>query len=132
MGNRAVITFDQTNNAPCIYLHWNGGRASVEGFLEAARNLGLRRAERGQEHQVLDNLAGLVARHFFGGEVGLTVYRETYGRADKDNGDNGVYLLNRDLTIGGRLFARAYEEVNPTKTREISEHIVQRAAIFNQ
>lgn len=131
MGNRAVITFDQTNNAPCIYLHWNGGRASVEAFLEAARDLGLRHAAPGQERQTLDQLAELVARHFFGGHVGYTVYRETYGRADKENGDNGVYLLNRDLTIGGRLFTRSYEEINPIKTREICEFIVQRAPAFN-
>jgi len=50
MGNRAVITFATYTNAPAIYLHWNGGRASVEGFLSAARQLGLRHA-RGPRHK---------------------------------------------------------------------------------
>lgn len=36
MGNRAVITTLQNynNNGIGVYLHWNGGRDSVEGFLE--------------------------------------------------------------------------------------------------
>lgn len=139
MGNRAVITFSQEHNSPCIYLHWNGGRASVEGFLQAARDLGLRHcettggglADKHAEALALDDLAGMMARHFFGREVGFTVYRETYGRADNDNGDNGVYLLNRDMTIGGRLYAKSYEEINAEKTAAIRDQIVARAPIFN-
>jgi phosphosulfolactate synthase (CoM biosynthesis protein A) len=139
MGNRAVITFTQDFNSPCIYLHWNGGRASVEGFLQAARELGLRRLETSSgtlagkhaEALVLNDLAEMIARHFFGGEVGLTVYRVTYGQADKDNWDNGVYLLNRDMTIGGRLFKRGAEENDSQKTAAIVEQIVARAPAFN-
>lgn len=138
MGNRAVITFTQDVNSPCIYLHWNGGRASVEGFLQAARELGLRRcettgsslADKHAEAFVMDDLAELIARHFFKCDVGFTVYRFNYGQADKDNQDNGVYLLNRDMTIGGRLFGRGGEEVNAEKTAGIVEHIVQRAPHF--
>lgn len=138
MGNRAVITFGQDVNSPCIYLHWNGGRASVEAFLLAARHLGLRGcpeaghglAGKHAEAMVLDDLAGIIGRHYFGHDVGYTVYREQYGRTDKDNGDNGVYLLNRDLTIGGRLYSRG-EETNATKTAEIFASIVQRAPVFN-
>ena len=33
MGNRAVLEFKDQSNQPNIYLHWNGGRASVEAFL---------------------------------------------------------------------------------------------------
>jgi hypothetical protein len=139
MGNRAVVTFGQDHNSPCIYLHWNGGLASVEGFLQAARTLGLRRCEttgsslasKNAEGLVLDDLAELIARHFFRCNVGFTVYRMAYGASDKDNQDNGVFLLNRDLTIGGRLFTRHGEEVNPEKTANIAEHITQRALYFN-
>ena len=147
MGNRAVITFSQDANSPCIYLHWNGGRASVEAFLQAARYLGLRNcpqagyglAGKHAEAMVLDDLAQMIARHFFRGAVGYTVYRELYGRADKKNGDNGVYVLNHDMTIGDRLFVkgshgdwmRLGEEIDATKTREIFEYIVQRAPVFN-
>ena len=130
MGNRAVITFGQDYNSPCIYLHWNGGRASIEGFLQAARGLGIRL--NGNQRQTMDALASIIARPFFGNDVGLSVYREEYCRADRDNGDNGVYLLNGDMTIGGRLFARNGEEVNHEKTHAIYEQITSRAPIFNQ
>ena len=139
MGNRAVITFSQASNSPCIYLHWNGGRASVEGFLSAARQLGLRHldaaggsvAGRIAEEFVMDDLAQLIAGSYFGCKVGMTVYRENFGQADTDNGDNGTYVLAPDLTIAGRLFAPRVEEVNQAKTASIAEHIVQRAPIFN-
>jgi len=32
MGNRALIEFDNLDLS--VYLHWNGGRDSVETFLE--------------------------------------------------------------------------------------------------
>jgi hypothetical protein len=130
MGNRAVITFMRGDSAPCIYLHWNGGRASVEGFLKAARHLGLRRINAQNQKQVMDNLADLIAKHFFGHDIGMTVYRETYGQADKDNWDNGLFVLGFDMHICGRAFNRG-EEINPTKTQEIYESIINRAPIFN-
>lgn len=131
MGNRAVLTFDQNHNSPAIYLHWNGGRASVDGFLAAARLLGLRHCDPGQETQVMDKLATMIGRSFFGNDVGFTVYRGAYGKTDKCNGDNGVYLLNRDMTIGGRLFSCVQEERNTEKERGITEQIIQRAPAFN-
>lgn len=133
MGNRAVITFSQSYNSPCIYLHWNGGRASVEGFLQAARDLGVRRCNSSaEEGLVMDALAAVIARPFFGNDIGFMIYRETYGRADKDNWDNGTYLLNRDMTIGGRLFAGGSEEVNAEKTKAIYEQIMARAAVYDE
>ena len=47
MGNRAVITASlsndpQTSNDIGIYLHWNGGRDSVEAFLEYCKRRGFR------------------------------------------------------------------------------------------
>jgi hypothetical protein len=127
MGNRAIITAHTTENAPCIYLHWNGGRASVEGFLEAARRLSIR----GTSAASFDAIAETIARHFFGGEVGLTVYRETYGQADIDNWDNGVYVIDADLKIVGRKFKRHAEEVNAEKTQHIIDQIVARAPVYN-
>lgn len=138
MGNRAVITFATDAQAPCIYLHWNGGRASVEAFLQAGRDLGLRHADTPEEKRAtLDALANIIAPSFFGCDVGFTVYRELYGETDTDNGDNGVYLLNVDMTVRGRLFTencspRPYqEEVNLEKTAGIYEQVVSRAPIFN-
>lgn len=132
MGNRAVITFNTANNAPAIYLHWNGGRASVEGFLSAARQLGLRHAPTAQaQTETLDNLAELLARYFFRCNVGMTVYRMHYAGTDRDNGDNGVYLLGRDLSIIARLYKTGREEIDRAKTAAIAEQITAAAPIFN-
>ena len=131
MGNRAVLTFSTASTAPAIYLHWNGGRASVEGFLQAAKAIGIRHA--GSAHaKTMDALAETIARHFFGCHVGITVYRFPYDQTDRDNGDNGVYILAEDMTIKSRKHRPADgEERNPKKTIEIFEHITARAPIFN-
>ncbi len=133
MGNRAVLSFSTANNAPSIYLHWNGGRASVEGFIAAAKGLGLNNAgtTREQQSKFLDNFADMIAKHFFRCNVGMTVYRETYGQSDYDNGDNGVYVLSPELRITRRLYRGTYEENDVKKTNEIAEHIIQRAPAFN-
>ena len=132
MGNRAVITFSTANNAPAIYLHWNGGRASIEGFLNAARQLGLRHAPTAQaQTEALDKLAELMARYFFRCNVGMTVYRMHYAGTDRDNGDNGTYLLGRDLTIIDRLYMPRGEEINQAKTEAIAEQITATAPLFN-
>jgi hypothetical protein len=135
MGNRAVITFNTTESAPCIYLHWNGGRASVEAFLRVARHLELNASMRGgginfdlQAH-TLDALAEILAKHFFNCEVGFTVYRQTYGSADTDNWDNGVYVMNRNFDIVQRLYMRHAEEVDTAKTAEIYGHILKNIAL---
>jgi hypothetical protein len=132
MGNRAVITFSTYTNAPAIYLHWNGGRASVQGFLDAARSLGLRHAPTAAaQTEALDKLAELLARHYFRCNVGMTVYRLHYAGSDRDNGDNGTYLLGHDLTIIDRLYKPRGEEINPAKTAAIAERITASAPAFN-
>lgn len=132
MGNRAVITFSTANNAPSIYLHWNGGRASVEGFLTAARQLGLRHAPTAQaQAEALDNLAEMLARYFFRCNVGMNVYRLHFAGADRDNGDNGTYVLNQDLEIFARLHHKRGEEINREKTAAIVEQITAAAPLFN-
>lgn len=132
MGNRAVITFNTANNAPAIYLHWNGGRASVEGFLTAARQLGLRHARTPQaQTDALDQLAEMLARYYFRCPVGQTIYRLHYAGSDRDNGDNGTYVIGRDLTIIERLFKPRAEEINHVKTAAIIEQLTATAPIFN-
>lgn len=128
MGNRAVITFDTHDKAPCIYLHWNGGRASVEAFLHAAKLLQITLPDDlplGEAKAwAMDRLAQLLARRFFGCEVGTTVYRTTYGRADTDNWDNGVYIVDIYWDIVGRRFQRHPDELDALKTAEICDTIV--------
>ena len=120
MGNRAVLTHYSSNNAPCIYLHWNGGRDSVAAFLHAARYLGLPPPT---TERAWDLFAKILAKHFFGGKVGMTIYREKFGEADKDNWDNGVYYIDRDWRICGREFNRHQEQYDPETTSGIFEHI---------
>ena len=116
MGNRAVITFSTAPKTQSLYLHWNGGRASVEGFLEAARQT---------NQTTIPAIAELVAAHFFETRVNeSTVYTQPYENADTDNGDNGVYVLDTGLNIVERLFARS-EEIDADKTAEITERIVE-------
>lgn len=121
MGNRAVITFKTHPTAPCIYLHWNGGRASIEGFLGAAKALGIS----GDHRERMDALAEVLARAFFKTQVGMTVYREAYGETDTDNWDNGVYVIDDEWQIIDRLFKRHGEEIDRKKTEEITKSIVE-------
>lgn len=124
MGNRAVITFTNHATSPCIYLHWNGGRASVEGFLKAAQQLELLPSKFNHESEFLDKFAELIAERFFDCKVGMTVYREKYGTSDTDNYDNGVYVIDQKLAIIGRLYFRNSEEIDQNKTDEICKSIV--------
>ena len=123
MGNRAVITtapFD--NNAIGIYVHWNGGRASVEGFLLACKELGYRSpgADRGYAMARLVCAAGV----FFDG--GLSLGLGTCKELDCDNGDNGVFLIGDDWEIVGRVHHRGSEEENTDKAPAIADRLMGR------
>lgn len=117
MGNRAVITFSTATTAPAIYLHWNGGRASIEGFLAAAQETRLAGRSKAE---LRDALAKLIA-----GALGVevdrsTVYRTVYAAADRDNNDNGVYVIDESTwTIVKRIYAPRAEEVDPEKSEAV-------------
>lgn len=86
MGNRAFIKFQGLNTG--IYLHWNGGRDSVEPFLEYCRLKDYRPDDYGVARmcQVIGN--------FFGGGLSLGVMStKGMSNADLDSGDNGVYIV---------------------------------------
>lgn len=106
MGNRAVITERAEPDAPCIYLHWNGGWSFVKPILDIAHEFGIDTLD--TEVERIDALAKLFALAI-GTEVDkLTVYRQKYGEADQDNGDNGTYLIggrHRYFASPIRLFA---------------------------
>jgi len=96
MGNRAVITTEDKQLG--VYLHWNGGRNSVEGFLLYCKLKGYRCPE--------DDCYGWarlcqVIGNFFGGECSVGIDR--YDRLDTDNGDNGTYII-KDWQIVGKEF----------------------------
>lgn len=96
MGNRAVITTEDKQIG--VYLHWNGGRNSVEAFLLYCKLKGYRCPENdcygwARLCQVIGN--------FFGGEYSVGI--NTYDRLDTDNGDNGTYII-KDWQIVGKEF----------------------------
>lgn len=122
MGNRAVITtVPYSDDNVGIYVHWNGGKASVEGFLKAAKELGYRTP--GTDHSyALAGLSGLIWS--FLGTEGLSVGVDLCRNLDTDNGDNGVYLIGGDWEIVGRRNNGNYEETDPSKTDAIAADII--------
>lgn len=98
MGNRAVITDKEKKFG--IYVHWNGGRDSIEGFLEAARRLKYRTPEEDPTY-AFARLTGIICA-FFGLDDSLGVGVGPLDELDTDNGDNGVYVVGDDWKVVGR------------------------------
>jgi len=104
MGNRAVIAFKseqfEKDQSPAIYLHWNGGRDSVEAFLRAGERLGIR----GNDPTYCMARLTQVIGNYLGGTLSLGV--GCYGNF-RDPGDNGVYwiknweIVERETWTGG-------------------------------
>ena len=98
MGNRAVITTEENfkNNGVGIYLHWNGGRDSVNAFLKYCKARGFRTPE--TDNYGWARLAQVIA-NFIGGD--LSIGFDTVNHLDCDNFDNGTYII-KDWEIVGR------------------------------
>lgn len=104
MGNRAVITASKAKNVAesndiGVYLHWNGGRDSVEAFLKYCKLKGYRSPDTdcygwARLCQVIGN--------FFGGELSIGIDRCCC--LDCDNGDNGVYIIKGWEIVGREYF----------------------------
>lgn len=88
MGNRAVITTKEKTLA--VYVHWNGGRDSVEGFLKFCELSQFRPPER--DCYGWARLVATIANFFGGGglSVGIDLFERLAGSADYDN---GVYII---------------------------------------
>ena len=110
MGNRAVIAFEDKSrdkkDCPAIYLHWNGGRDSVEGFLAVAKD------QFGSTHSPDYGCARLttIICNWFTAKDGLSIGVGTFGTLDADNYDNGTYWLNSKYEITEREFQRQAEQ----------------------
>lgn len=96
MGNKAIIT--NRNKQIGIYLHWNGGRDSVEAFLKYCSMRGFRTGDYGAAR-----LTQVVA-NFFGGMlcIGIVPYTDDE-RMVSMGSDNGVYIVE-DWEIVGRIY----------------------------
>lgn len=107
MGNRCVITTEENskNNGVGIYLHWNGGRDSVEAFLRYCELRGFRTPE--SDCYGWARLCQVISNFF--GPDGLSIGIDTIDRLDCDNGDNGVYLI-KNWKIVGREYFRGVEQ----------------------
>lgn len=124
MGNRAVVTFANKKdveqwvdpegdgeklkgycvehpNKVGVYLHWNGGRDSVEAFCEVCRRMGFRGGA--SDSYGVARFVEVVANFFRNG--GLSVGVDTLDRSDCNNYDNGVYVVDDGWNIVGREFA---------------------------
>lgn len=109
MGNRAVITTKQgwisKENNLGIYLHWYGGRDSVEAFLTYCKIQGYRPPE--SDNYGWASLATVITNFF--GASGLSIGIDIVSRLDCDNWDNGVYIIE-DWKIVDRKFFSGQEQ----------------------
>ena len=92
MGNRAVITIKE-NDVPkedwnSLYLHWNGGRDSVEPFLHVAKMYGIRCNS--HSSYAIARLSQLIG-NTLGGTLSLGI--GAYKCLDTNNYDNGTYVV---------------------------------------
>lgn len=98
MGNRATITtapFDKKN--ACIYVHWNGGRESIEAFCAAAKELGYR-SPGSDDSYAMARLTGLICTYFDLADstsIGLGTVDDLLEAGD----DNGCFVLGGDWEI---------------------------------
>ena len=104
MGNRAVITTSKSLDVARstdigVYLHWNGGRDSVEAFLKYCELKGYRSPETdcygwARLCQVIGN--------YFGGETSIGI--DKCCNLDCDNWDNGTYVIKGWKIVGRKYF----------------------------
>lgn len=107
MGNRAVITTRENfnNDGVGVYLHWNGGRDSVESFLTYCKMKGYRTPT--SDNYGWARLCQVIG-NFFGGEHSIGIDKVSH--LDCDNYDNGVYIIDGWDIVDRECFR--YEEQN--------------------
>lgn len=118
MGNRAVITTEDKQIG--VYVHWNGGRDSVEAFLLYCKIKGYRAPE--NDCYGWARLCQVIA-NYLGGTLSVGIDR--YDKLDTDNGDNGTYII-KDWQIIGREFYDCNEEQNNYTLLDMVEEINSR------
>lgn len=88
MGNRAIIKTETGHVG--MYLHWNGGRDSVEAFLRYCDLRGFRSPE--TDGYGWARLAQVIG-NFFGGGLSLGMVEVNAGGLDGIGCDNGAYVI---------------------------------------
>lgn len=98
MGNRGVITTKDKEVG--VYLHWNGGRDSVEAFLKYCKLKGYRAPE--SDNYGWARLCQVIG-NFFGGETSVGVDR--FERIEHSaSWGNGVYIIENWEVVGREQF----------------------------
>ena len=121
MGNRAVITTRDRQLG--VYLHWNGGRDSVEAFLEYCELRGFRSPD--ADPYGWARLCQVVAN--FMGADGLSVGISPYAGDERmDPGDNGIYVIE-GWRVAERLRRGYGADGEPLGMRPVEEREEQRA-----
>lgn len=116
MGNRCVITAkcEEMNEKiadSCqtgIYLHWNGGRNSVQPFLDYCQMLGIRSFD--EDNYGYARFCQVVANFF--GNNGLSIGVDNCKNLDCDNFNNGVYFVENWEIVGRAFFSGEEEKEN--------------------
>lgn len=101
MGNRAVITTRDNfrSNGVGVYLHWNGGRDSVEAFLKYMK---LRRFRAPDSDNYGWARLCQVVGNYLGGTSSIGIDRVDH--LDMDNWDNGTYIIKGWDIVGRKFF----------------------------
>ena len=128
MGNRAVITIKEKDvpqeDWNSLYLHWNGGRDSVEPFLHVAKLYGIRCQE--DSSYAIARLSQLIG-NTLGGTLSLGV--GAYKCLDTHS-DNGVYVVE-DWEIVDRLNHDGYEQSEYNFDEFVAEIRSMNDEVFN-
>lgn len=109
MGNRAVITTNKREVG--LYVHWNGGPESICAFLTYAKLFGIRKPYE-DEAYFFARLTQIIT-NFFGGQISCGV--GMYNHLDRNNGDNGVYIVNNDFSVTEREFGNTVSFVRRSR-----------------
>lgn len=104
MGNRAVITASKSHdvaksNDIGIYLHWNGGRDSVEAFLKYCE---LKRYRSPSKDNYGWARLCQVIGNFLGGRNSIGI--DNCCHLNCDNWDNGVYIIEGWEIVGRQYY----------------------------
>lgn len=116
MGNRGVIRTEKRDLG--VYLHWNGGRDSVEAFLKYCELQGFRSPER--DSYGFARLCQIIG-NFFGGSCSLDIF--SFSNTNYSLLDNGTYII-KDWEIIDREYPyEGYIEQNDFDLWEMLEAI---------
>lgn len=112
MGNRAVITASKASDVQSamdigVYLHWNGGRDSVEAFLKYCELKQYRTPD--TDDYGWARLCQVIG-NFFGGSTSIGI--NLCCCLDCDNGDNGTYIIQGWKIVDRKYFSEYGIEQN--------------------